>query len=166
MQDLPQCCKYCKYILQISFEDHLSDTSVRPSLNGYIIIIEKHKFVFETYFIVLINIDLHISFPRRIFMDGNCSLSLSLSCFLDRYLLSLNLKANGNIIRGCDGWDNRRMEGEMDIRRITSSSHRQHWRMNPERRGSVMDRWSEQGSNEGMAGDLQMLLFLTFNQNH
>ncbi len=131
MQDLPQCCKYCKYILQIYLEDLLSNTSVRPSLNGYIIIIEKHKFVFETYFIVLINIDLHISFPRRIFMDGNC-----------------NLKANGNIIRGCDGWDNRRMEREMDIRRITCSSHRQHWRMNPERRGSVMDRWSEQGINE------------------
>lgn len=106
---------------------------------------KTQKFVFETYFIVLINIDLHISFPRRIFMDGNCSRSLSLSCFLDRYLLPLNLKANMNIIRGCDGWDNRRMEGEMDIRRITRqrSSHRQHWRMNQERRGSVMDCWSE-----------------------
>ncbi len=80
--------------------------------------------------------------PKKDLYGCNCSLSLSLSCFLDRYLLSLNLKANGNIIRGCDGWDNRR---------ITSSSHRQRWRMNPERRGSVMDRWSEQGINKRFA---------------
>lgn len=76
------------------------------------------------------------------------SLWMAIALFLCPFILPLNLKANSNIIRGCDGWDNRRMEGEMDMRRITNSSHKEHWRMNQERRGSVMDCWLEWGINE------------------